>query len=34
MLYSKLFTVPYNTGFLVAYGVKHALDIINSVKSV
>jgi hypothetical protein len=26
-------TVPYNTGFLVAYGVKHALDIIKAGKS-
>lgn len=22
-------TVPYNTGFLVAYGIKHALDLIQ-----
>jgi S1-C subfamily serine protease len=22
--------VPYNTGFLVAYGIKHAIDLINS----
>lgn len=23
------YTVPYNTGFLIAYGIQHALDIIK-----
>lgn len=26
-------TVPYNTGFLVAYGIQHAIEIINSATS-